>query len=164
MKVTTVILLVMLSYVVHGQTALPPWGQERFKKWSDKYTLANYLQPQFFQKDFSGDKKPDLALLVERKIDKKKGILFLFSQRDQSLIVGAGNTLSDGGDNFDWADKWEVFENKVVHETTFKENGDVDDVREVALNKPAIRIIEHEGTGGIIYFEGEEFIWIHQGD
>lgn len=164
MKFTVTILLVLLSLQVRGQSVIPAWGQERFQKWADKYTLANYMKPQFLQKDFSGDKKLDLALLVERKIDKKKGILFLFGQTDKSLVVGAGKTLSDGGDNFDWADSWEIFENKLVHETTFKENGDVDEIREVSLDKPAIRITEREGSGGLIYFDGKEFIWIHQGD
>lgn len=164
MKIIASFFLVLICYTVNGQPGLPPWGQERFKKWADKYAPADYIKPQFFQKDFSGDKKQDLAIVVERKIDKKKGILFLFGQSDKSFVVGAGNTFSDGGDNFDWADHWEVFENKIVHETTFKENGDVDDVKEVALDKPAIRISEQDGTGAIIYFDGEEFLWIHQGD
>jgi hypothetical protein len=154
--------LVLVCYAVNGQPGLPSWGQERFNKWSDKYLLANYIKPQFLIKDFTGDKREDLAILVERRIDKKKGILFLFGQTDKAIVVGAGNMLSDGGDNFDWADTWEIFQNKVVHETTFKENGDVDGVKELRLDNAAVKIMETNGAGGIIYFDGKEFIWIHQ--
>jgi predicted Zn-dependent protease len=80
------------------------------------------------------------------------------------FLAGAGNTFGSGGDNFEWADYWEVFDQRITHETTFLENGDVDGSREIKLDHAAISIREDEGSGGLIYFNGEKFISIHQGD
>jgi len=46
----------------------------------------------------------------------------------------------------------------------FKENGDVDESKEIKLQRPAIAISDEEGTGGLIYFNGKKFIQIHKGD
>jgi hypothetical protein len=164
MRITTTITLIVNSLLLHAQSGIPEWGHENFKKFTDKYHLANYIKPQFLEADFSGDKTSDLALLIERKSDKKKGILILFAQTGQSFILGAGNEFGTGGDNFNWAGRWEVFNEKITYETTFKENGDVDGGKEVKLKRPAIEIREEEGSGGLIYFDGKKFTWIHQGD
>ncbi len=80
------------------------------------------------------------------------------------FLAGAGNSFGSGGDNFDWADSWEVLDQRVTHETTFLESGDIDATREVELDHAAISIRQEEGYGGLIYYDGEKFIWIHQGD
>jgi hypothetical protein len=53
---------------------------------------------------------------------------------------------------------------KVTQETTFDSEGDVNGSKEVILERPAISIRETEGSGGLIYYDGKKFIWIHQGD
>jgi len=126
--------------------------------------MANFLKPQYLETDFSGDKKVDLALLIERKTDKKKGILILFSENDKYFMLGAGVRVSNGSDDFMWADSWEIFTDKHTYETTFNDNLDIEGERNVKLDRPAIKIRQQEGSGGLLYFDGEKFIWIHQGD
>ncbi|MBL3656660.1 hypothetical protein [Fulvivirga sediminis] len=48
--------------------------------------------------------------------------------------------------------------------TTFKENGDVLGEKKIKLENDAISIREEECSVGLLYFNGTEFIWIHQGD
>lgn len=36
--------------------------------------------------------------------------------------------------------------------------------REVELNNPELGIRQAEGSGGLVYFNGQKFVWIHQGD
>lgn len=163
MKFLATISLVLSGFFLHGQS-LPAWGQEAFKKFKDKYTIENYIDPPFLQADLSGDKKIDLAILIERKTDQKKGILILLGQRDKIFIIGSGNNFGNAGDDFDWAGQWGIFTEHKTYETTFKENGDVAGGKEVLLKRPAIFMKEDEGSGGLIYFDGESFIWIHQGD
>lgn len=164
MRTITTISFILIHFLLPGQSTLPVWGQAKWKTFEDKYTLSNHIRPQFLEADFSGDHNADLAILIERKVDRKKGILILFGQSDKSCVIGAGQKFGNAGDNFDWADRWNTFRDKVTYETTFKPDGDVDGGKEIQLDKPAIKISEEEGAGGLIYFNGKEFIWIHQGD
>ena len=164
MRTLTTILILFFSFHLWGQSTIPAWGQERINKLLDKYSLTDFLKPQYLEADFSGDNTVDLALLIERKTDKKKGLIILFKENHKYFIMGAGDKVKNGGDDFKWADSWEIFTNKQTYETTFKENGDIDGERNVKLDRPAIKIREQEGSGGLLYFDGEQFIWIHQGD
>ena len=151
-------------YLVQGQTTIPLWAQQRLETLKGTYAVAGYLRPPFLEADFSGDKKADIAIAVERVLDHKKGIIILFAQSESVYVLGAGKDFGNAGDNFQWAGNWNVFTNKTTYETTFKENGDVDGGKEVVLSRPAITIREEEGSGGLIYFNGNAFVWIHQGD
>ena len=164
MRTITTIGFILASHLLRAQSALPKWGQEKLKTFAAKYAPASYIAPHFLETDLSGDKNPDLAILIERKTDKKKGILILFGRSDKSFVIGAGTIFGNGGDNFKWANEWSVFKDKVTYETTFKPDGDVDTGKEVTLVNHAITIREEEGSGGLIYYNGKEFVWIHQGD
>jgi hypothetical protein len=164
MRTITTIGFILVCYLLRGQSELPKWGQEKLKSFADSYVSAPYIDPQFIETDLSGDKTPDLAILIECKADKKKGILILFGRIDKSFVIGAGTKFGNGGDDFKWANVWSVFKDKVTYETTFKPDGDVDTGKKVTLDRNAITIREEEGSGGLIYYNGKEFIWIHQGD
>jgi hypothetical protein len=164
MKTFASILFIFTCFQLQGQSNIPAWGKENLRKLADRYVLVDHMKPQFLEADFSGDKINDLALSIESKADKKKGIIILFQESDQVHVMGAGTTFGSGGDNFDWANKWETFSKPVTYETTFHENGDVAGSKEIKLERTAISIWEDEGSGGLIYFDGKKFIWIHQGD
>jgi hypothetical protein len=142
----------------------PDYAIEKFRKVSTTYSLGDGLSQQFLEADFSGDKKTDIAIFVEQEHDDKKGILFFFDGSDDPIVVGAGKELGDAGDDFKWAGRWEVIDAKSTEETTFSTDGDVSGSREVILERPAISIRELEGSGGLIYYNGKTFEWIHQGD
>ena len=164
MKVIATTCLLLVSISAWCQSGLPAWAFKKFEQFSDKYVLSDYIKPQFLEADLSGDKKPDVAILIERKVDKKKGVLILFSGVDKSFVAGAGEPLGNAGNDFEWAHRWNVFQENTTHQTVFKSNGDVAGAKEVKLDRPAIEITEEEGAGGLIYFNGKQFIWIHQAD
>lgn len=164
MKSSLFIGFILSSNLLLAQTALPRWGQDQFKKFAGKYDLGKYGESPFLEADFSGDKKLDLAIPIERKTDKKKGVLILFAESNHVFVIGAGFTFENAGDDFNWATTWSIIRDRTVHETTLKPNGDVDGEREITLERPAIGIRQQEGSGGLIYFNGKKFIWIHQGD
>jgi hypothetical protein len=164
LRTITTIGFILISHLLQGQSGLPKWGQEKLKGFADRYVLSNYINPQFLETDLSGDKNVDLAILIEEKTENKKGILIFFGQSDKSFILGAGTKFGNSGDDFKWADVWSVFKDKVTYETTFKPNRDVDGGKKITIDRHAIAIREEEGSGGLIYFNGKEFIWIHQGD
>ena len=143
---------------------LPEWASTRWKKYDSIFERSYKLVPSFLEYDFKGDETEDIAIFVSKKSNAKQGVLFLFGEDDRMFVSGAGNSFGTGGDDFEWADDWKLFTESKTHETTFLDNGDIDGSREVTLQYPAISIREEEGSGGLIYFNGEKFIWIHQGD
>lgn len=156
--------LLLASFQLAAQTPLPPWARQRMQQLSKTYVPAGYLQPTYLVTDFSGDKAADVALLVERARDRKKGILILFANRNAYFVVGAGHKLGPAGDDFSWASEWALFTKKQTHRITTLSSGDVGGEQLVTLSRPAIKIRESEGSGGLIYFDGKQFVWIHQGD
>ena len=78
--------------------------------------------------------------------------------------MGAGKDFGAGGDDFSWANHWSLFTERLTHETTFTANGDIDGSKEVKLLWNAITISDEGAGGGLLYYDGKKFTWIHQGD
>ena len=152
----------LLSFTI--LQAQPDWALERFKKYEAQYALANFLRPRAIEADISGDSIPDVALQVQRKSDKKKGIMIFFGQSDSFFIMGAGKYFGNGGDDYKWANDWNLFGRETATQTTFDGNGDAKGSREIKLVRPGILITDNRGSGAVIYYNGKNFIWIHQGD
>lgn len=158
-------ILLCLSALTDQFSELPKWAEERFVLLSETFEQSDQLNPSFIIYDLNSDGKSDVAIFVKKKIDSKTGILFLINgQENQFFLAGAGNSFGSGDDNFEWTDSWLVFNKRVTYKMTFLENGDVDSEQEVILSNPAISIGEDEGSGGLIYYNGNKFVWIHQGD
>ena len=157
-------ILIFLCCGANAQTNLPDWGKQRLLSLESVFKMDNQLEPSFLEADFSGDGVTDIAIFIEKIEDHKKGVLIFFGERDLYFLAGGGNTFGSGGNNYDWADSWTVFNEKDTYEMTFEENGDIAGEREVSIERPAISIREFEGSGGLIYYNGNKFIWIHQGD
>ena len=149
--------------VIDQDEPLPNWADHQFDQMRSRYYRLFQVKPTYLIADFTGDQVEDIALFVNRISDDKGGVIFLF-KNDEPVIIGAGNQFGAVGDDFKWADSWTLFDEKVAFEITFKENGNVLGNKEVQLEHPAISIREDEGSGGLIYFNGAEFVWIHQGD
>lgn len=143
---------------------LPKWAATKYSKYKQNFERSFALVPSFLVEDFSGDGTDDIAIFVSNKSNERKGILFLLGDSDLMFIAGAGHSFGPSGDNFEWADYWELFTKSKTFETTFFDNGDIDGTREVRLDHPGISIKENEGSGGLIYYNSEKFVWIHQGD
>lgn len=143
---------------------LPEWAETRYSKYERNFERVYKLFPSFYEEDFTGDGSLDIAIFVSKKSTAKMGILFLLGDTDLMFLAGSGSPFGAGGDNFEWADSWDVFDQSFTHESIFLESGDIGGSRKIKLNNIAISIREDEGSGGLIYHNGEKFIWIHQGD
>lgn len=167
-----IFVLILASATGHSQTAaLPGWFMETFKAkgFGRKYELGAFLKPAHLQADFNGDGTPDIAIAVVEKATKKKGVLLVHGKANDHFVFGAGTDFGSGSDNFRWADKWMVYKKKTALETQFdKESGDILDSKEIKLARPAISISDFEDgaaiAGGLIYWSGKKYVWIHQGE
>lgn len=145
---------------------LPDWVNNSFNKLNlqTKYIISDYINPFYLEADFNGDNKLDIAVAVEEKETTKRGfIIFHFSSQD-NFVIGAGNSIGNGGDNFNWMDIWKVHRDTKVHEVTYKENSDIDDSRPVNLKNTGILVEKSESASGIISWDGKKYIWTQVGD
>ena len=170
MKLTSLTILLLTSIIAHSQS-LPDWFTAIYtKKGLDKeYVLISSIKPSFLSADFNADTYEDIAVLVVAKKTKKKGVLIIHQKTNTFAILGAGNRLSDGGDDFSWIDKWQLYKKRVVFESLFdKKSGDIIESRKVDLKQTGILLEDYEDgavlSGGILYWNGKTYQWIQQGE
>ena len=172
MRSSLLIAFLLLFTAGESQTqALPSWFTEAFKSkgLDKKYVINSFLEPSFLQADFNGDASPDIAVPVIEKVTSKKGILLIHDQSFSYYLFGGGTAFGSGSDDFVWADKWTLYKQKTAYETQFdKASGDIIGEKQVKLARPGILVEDYEDgaalAGGIIYWNGRKYIWIHQGE
>ena len=152
-------------------TALPDWFLNEFKSrgLNYKYELDPFIKPGFLTADFNGDGNSDVGALIVEKKSGKKGILIIEGSSIKCSIFGAGINFGDAGAYFKWAGHWSVFTKNVAEQTIFDKNsGDILGNKKVKLFNPGILIQSYEdgspNAGGIIYWNGSKYIWIHHGE
>jgi hypothetical protein len=131
-----------------------------------KYERSAFLAPTFIQADFNGDGAQDVAILVTARTSKKSGVLIIHGNSTTYFVFGAGKKFGSGSDDFEWADKWYLYNKRTVSKTQFdKHSGDIIGSKIVKLSRPGLLVeSEEDGAGGIIYWNGKKYIWIHQGE
>lgn len=127
-------------------------------------TISSKLKPQHLSADFNGDGKTDTVVSVESKKSQKKGLCILHSGSTQCVIIGAGKEFYNGGDDFRWADTWEIIPAGIAFETTFAENGDIVGQKEVRLTNKSLELCVDEGGCYVITFKNGKYTWVHTGD
>ena len=171
MKILLLITFLLRCEVASSQQpTLPNWFKTAFKKvgLDNKFLITPFINTGFLQADFNGDKLNDIAILVTEKATKKQGVLLLHNQKNQYFLFGAGTKFGSGSDNFKWAKGWKVYSDKTASETQFDKDDNIIGGREIKLKRPGIKIWALEDgeqiAAGIIYWTGQKYIWIHQGE
>lgn len=134
-----------------------------------KYQPQAFLKPSFLTADFNGDGATDQVYAVIEKTTGKRGLLMLDGNSDAYFVFGAGTVFGENDDDYQWADLWSVYNGKTAFETQFdKETGDIVGGKEVRLQHPGLLLMAEEDgapyAGGIIYWDGMQYVWIHQGE
>jgi hypothetical protein len=168
-----VFLFICITHSLFAQKSLPNWSLQAFKKADlDKmYDISSYMKPAFLLSDLNGDHILDLVVLVVHKKSKKRGILIIHQGSGHHYLIGAGSKFGkkafDEFDDLKWMDNWHINKKKKVYETRF-ENGDIVGSIPRILKNNSIEVWEYQDgaplAGGIIYWDGKKYNWIHQGD
>src|SRR6266481_4151360 len=88
------------------------------RKDKEKYAVSDKINPFYLRVDLNGDRKMQLAVLIERVRDKKRGMLICYAS-GASTILFAGVPVEDIGDEpiDDLAslemDFWNVYTGKI---------------------------------------------------
>ena len=166
-------LFVCITHSLFAQKNLPDWYLQAFKKadLDNTYYISSNIKPTLLRSDLNGDNIDDLAVLVVNKKSKKRGILIIHQGSSNYHLIGAGSSFGkkafDEFDDMKWMDGWQIHKKGKVYETKF-ENGDIVGSIPRNLRNDSIVVWESQDgaplVGGIIYWDGKKYSWIHQGE
>ena len=152
----TSLLLLSTRATTADSDAIPDWAKEIFsQKLAARYRYFNGLHPAHLEADFNGDKKQDVAVLIRNKSSGKIGIAIVL--RDKGItILGAGTPFGNGGDNFDWMDRWSICKKGDV-------NGEAGGGTPTLIGD-ALLLEKMDSASAIVFWDGKEYHWYQQGD
>ncbi|UYL07750.1 hypothetical protein B9G69_011905 [Bdellovibrio sp. SKB1291214] len=115
------------------------------------YKSHCFTQPCFIEGDFDGDGMKDRAELVEA--DHKKGIEFTLHS-GKTVVVGAGNKIGKGREDFLWMDKWELHKKETKIEKPNKKAA-----KPPTPKGDSLLVAQEWKSSAIIYWNGKKFDW-----
>lgn len=118
------------------------------------YDVSFQVKPFYLQGDFNGDGKPDVAILVKQYSTGKLGIAIIHNTANKIVVLGAGTTFGNGGDDFEWMDSWEICSKDRVTRGTSAPK----------LHGDALLVSKSEAASALIYWNGKRYAWLQQGD
>jgi hypothetical protein len=122
-----------------------------------EYELSFRINPFYLRGDFNGDGRTDIAVLVKQRSTGKLGIAIISGATAKVTVLGAGTTIGNGGDDFEWMDSWRCYsKGRATREAG---EGTVPHLRGDAL-----LVGKSEAASALIYWNGKRYVWLQQGD
>jgi len=118
------------------------------------YDVSFGVKPFYLRGDFNGDGNIDVAVLVKQRATGKLGIAIVHGATDKVTILGAGNAIGNGGDDFDWMDSWEIY----------SKDRAASGMGVPKLHGDALFVSKSEAASALIYWNGKRYVWLQQGD
>jgi len=122
-----------------------------------KYDFSFQMNPSHLEGDFNGDGKMDTAVLVKERLSGKVGIGIVHGTTKKVTILGAGISIGNGGDDFEWMDSWQVYPKKRAAHAA-------DQASVPHLRGDALLVEKTEAASALIYWNGKKYVWSQQGD
>jgi len=119
-----------------------------------EYELSFHINPFYLRGDFNGDGKADIAVLIKQRSTGKLGIAIIDGATDNVTVLGAGNVIGNGGDDFEWMDSWEIYSRDRVTGGKSVPH----------LRGDALLVGKSEAASALIYWNGKRYTWFQQGD
>ena len=132
---------------------LPRWAAPMLHDsgFHDRYELFLGLNPYFLTARLDGDDSMDVAIQILERATRKRGLVIIH-WRDRSLhVLGAGNRLGNGGDDFQWLWVWRVAPPAEVDAPALR-------------GREALYLEKPEAAGGYVYWNGATYLWRQAGD
>jgi hypothetical protein len=137
---------------------IPAWVRNEFaaKHMDEHYTITYTMFPYTFKGDFNGDERRDAVIQLVEKKSGKSGVAIFHAKRPQAIytnvaILGAGKPLGTAGDDFKWANSWNVIPLRKLPTSG---------VKGVTDAQGDLLLLERRGsTKGAIYWDGKRYTW-----
>jgi hypothetical protein len=119
-----------------------------------EYELSFQVKPFYLRGDFNGDGKTDVAAMIKQRSTGKLGIAIISGGTEKVTILGAGTSIGNGGDDFEWMDSWEIYSRDRAARSTSVPK----------LQGDALLVSNRETASALIYWNGKRYVWLQQGD
>lgn len=141
------------------QQNLPAWALSIFeeKGFASAYALSTRINPYFLHGDFNGDGKLDVAVLITKKGSGQQGIAIGHAGSSSLSIVGAGQAIGNGSNDFSWLDAWSIYVKQPVQPGATGK-------KPPTLRGDALLVQKLEAASALIYWDGNTYRWYQQGD
>ena len=132
-------------------------------KINNNFEVDLRIRPFYLKEDFNGDKIADIALPIKDSKSGKVGFAIIHGKTKDIYIIGAGKMIKNAiSDDMGYIDIWNIDREKEVVGTVEDENGDLIDTPTIFLKSPSIKIEKSELGGGLIFWNGDEYQYLHQ--
>lgn len=147
------------SLTFREQASIPNWVESAVTRAGlDKHLVFEARLNPFYQRgDFDGDGAADFALLVKERASGTIGIAVVHRRTGRVFVVGAGRSVGNGGDDFEWMDAWMVVDKGPVSRGVTAE-------RPPVLRGDALLVSKTESASAILWWNGTSYRWYQQGD
>jgi hypothetical protein len=154
-----------LFYFVYER--VPNWliesGVLSENKLMGKYEIDIRLNPFYLEEDFNGDEVLDIALPIKEIKTGKIGFAIVHGGSFEVHLVGAGKHISNAlSDDMNYINIWKINRLRENSGTDIDEYGDLIETPILYLNHASISIAASEVGGGIIFWNGKEYEYLHQ--
>jgi len=135
---------------------LPTWAVKAWRSASaaNHLELSGALNPFYQRGDFDGDGKADLAILVRSSATGKIGILLLH-RVGKPVLLGAGRSFGNGGDDFAWIDRWSVDDGANARRRADASAAEPSD---------ALWVAKEGAASALIRYRNRKYVWRQEGD
>jgi actin-related protein len=129
----------------------------------EDYQIDSRLNPFYLEEDFNGDGNLDIALPIKHIKSGKVGFVIIHNKTNAINIIGAGKLVKNGlSDDLSYIDIWKINRKRKHLGTDIDENGELIETQPLLLDYPSIDIMKTETGGGLIFWNGEEYEYLHQ--
>jgi len=122
-----------------------------------EYDPSSRMNPSHLEGDFNGDGNADVAVLVTERSTRKVGIAIVHGTTGKVTILGAGISIGNGGDDFEWMDSWKVYSKTRAAHGLSETNGP-------RHRGDALLVEKSEATSALIYWNGKNYVWSQRSD
>ncbi len=127
---------------------------------SNNYSFDNRMNPLYLEGDFDADGLIDVVFPISENSSGKKGFAIVHRKDFSIHIIGAGIPITkDFSDDLAYADIWRVSrEGKLV-------SSDVDNPENSKTYFPkgnSFEVAMSEVGGGTFFWDGKEYVYVHQ--
>jgi hypothetical protein len=132
---------------------LPRWARETLYNtdFQQRYDFFYDLNPYYQRGDFDGDGRLDLAIQIVTKSTRKRGIAIIHYADRSVHVLGAGQPLGNGGDDFSWLGVWRVESPEHLRQR-------------LGPTREALYVAKLESASGWIVWDGRQYMWIQGAD
>ncbi|MDG1333726.1 MAG: hypothetical protein P8P74_15420 [Crocinitomicaceae bacterium] len=130
---------------------IPEWASKVLESDNlfQSYEIIDSINPFYFEADFTGDEKIDIAFIVKSKLSGDVGTYIINGGKNVSFVMGAGKPIGMGN-SIDWCDNWFVYRKKYIYNFTATK-------KKFIIQNPALEFRKTDERSIVVYWDKRRY-------